>query len=85
MFADVRQGGCPSYPAPGGGAPGPDDVQEGVPRQPAGPLPRRPDGAYFIDRNGASFRYARARVPAGWTGGGGGAIGSHLVRRHVAA
>ena len=57
MFADVRQGGCPSYPAPGGGAPGPDGVQEGVPRQPAGPLPRRPDGAYFIDRNGASFHY----------------------------
>ena len=55
MFEDVWQGGVPSYPVARQ-----DGVPEGVPggrRQPAGPLPTRPDGAFFIDRDGACFKF----------------------------
>lgn len=58
MFKDVPDGGVPCYPT--GGPPGPDGVVlEGVPlsRQAAGPLPTRPDGSFFVDRNGPCFQY----------------------------
>ena len=57
MFKDVPDGGVPCYPT--SGAPGPDGVVEGVPlsRQAAGPLPTRPDGSFFVDRNGPCFQY----------------------------
>ena len=54
MFEELRYGREPCFPY--GGAPGPDGVVEGLPTL-AGPLPRREDGAYLIDRNGVIFRY----------------------------
>ena len=55
MFADMRQGGAPSFPRTQRA--GADGLPEGVPYQPGGPLPQGSDGAYLIDRDGPSFRY----------------------------
>eukprot|EP01043_Picozoa_sp_COSAG02_P051750 COSAG02_NODE_5487_length_4287_cov_40.035112_1_plen_358_part_10 len=58
MFENVRQGGAPCYPPAGdAGDTGPDGVMEGIPCPPTGPLPRHPNGAYVIDRDGTVFKY----------------------------
>lgn len=61
MFEGMTQGGAPSFPTSRTGqACGAGGTLEGVPHTrlaPSGPLPRRQDGAYLIDRNGKLFDY----------------------------
>ena len=61
MFASLRDGKPPCFPAgAGGGVIGPDGVQEGraLPPRLGGPLPRDDEtGGYIIDRNGKCFGF----------------------------